>query len=98
MTVDEIAKMMDISAVQAQSTREDIDACCAMAAEFGRVFRPSAVAATTLCSAAAGTPAARNCSPKMLSVVPLGTRMPAPPPVVPSPSAPVAVSVTPEGM
>ncbi len=35
MTVQDIAKMMDISAVQAQSTREDIDACCAMAREFG---------------------------------------------------------------
>ena len=35
MTVEEIAKMMDISAVQAQSTREDIDACCEMAREFG---------------------------------------------------------------
>lgn len=35
MTVEEIAKMMDISAVQAQSTREDIDACCDMAREFG---------------------------------------------------------------
>ena len=35
MTVDEIAKMMDVSAVQAQSTRADIDACCALAAEYG---------------------------------------------------------------
>ena len=35
MTVQEIAQMMDISAVQAQSTREDIEACCAMAKEFG---------------------------------------------------------------
>jgi len=35
MTVREIAGMMDISAVQAQSTREDIDAVCAMAREFG---------------------------------------------------------------
>ena len=35
MTVDEIAKMMDVSAVQAQSTREDIDACCELAAEYG---------------------------------------------------------------
>ena len=35
MTVQEIAQMMDISAVQAQSMREDIDACCAMAKEFG---------------------------------------------------------------
>ena len=34
MTVDEIAKMMDVSAVQAQSTREDIDACCELAAEY----------------------------------------------------------------
>ena len=35
MTVDEIAKMMDVSAVQAQSTRQDIDACCELAAEHG---------------------------------------------------------------
>ena len=35
MTIKEIAQMMDISAVQAQSTREDIDAVCAMAKEFG---------------------------------------------------------------
>lgn len=35
MTVKEIAGMMDVSAVQAQSTREDIDAVCAMAKEFG---------------------------------------------------------------
>ena len=35
MTVSEIAKMMDISAVQAQSTREDIDAVCGRAREFG---------------------------------------------------------------
>ena len=35
MTIREIAGMMDISAVQAQSTREDIDAVCAMAKEFG---------------------------------------------------------------
>ena len=35
MTVKEIAAMMDISAVQAQSTRADIDACCEMAKEFG---------------------------------------------------------------
>ena len=35
MTGSEIAKMMDISAVQAQSTREDIDAVCALAKEFG---------------------------------------------------------------
>ena len=35
MTVDEIAKMMDVSAVQAQSTREDIDACCELVAEYG---------------------------------------------------------------
>ncbi len=35
MTVDEIARMMDVSAVQAQSTREDIDACCGLAAEYG---------------------------------------------------------------
>ena len=35
MTVEEIAKMMDISAVQAQSTRQDIDACCELAAEHG---------------------------------------------------------------
>ena len=35
MTVAEIAGMMDISAVQAQSTLGDIDAVCAMAREFG---------------------------------------------------------------
>ena len=35
MTVEEIAKMMDVSAVQVQSTREDIDACYALAAEYG---------------------------------------------------------------
>jgi deoxyribose-phosphate aldolase len=35
MTVREIAEMMDVSAVQAQSTLEDIDACCEMAREFG---------------------------------------------------------------
>ena len=35
MNVREIAGMMDISAVQAQSTLEDIDAVCAMAKEFG---------------------------------------------------------------
>ena len=35
MTVSEIAKMMDISAVQAQSTLTDIDDVCAMAREFG---------------------------------------------------------------
>ena len=35
MTVGEIAKMMDVSAVQAQSTLADIDATCAMAKEFG---------------------------------------------------------------
>ena len=33
MSVEEIAKMMDISAVQAQNTRQDIDACCELAAE-----------------------------------------------------------------
>ncbi len=33
MTVEEIARMMDVSAVQAQSTRADIDACCELAAE-----------------------------------------------------------------
>ena len=35
MTAEEIARMMDISAVQAQSTRQDIDACCELAAERG---------------------------------------------------------------
>ena len=35
MTVEEIAKMMDVSAVQAQNTLQDIDACCELAAEFG---------------------------------------------------------------
>ncbi len=35
MTVSEVAKMMDISAVQAQSTLADIEACCSMAKEFG---------------------------------------------------------------
>jgi len=35
MTVSEMARMMDISAVQAQSTLEDIDAVCDMAREFG---------------------------------------------------------------
>ena len=35
MTAEEIARMMDISAVQAQSTRADIDACCELAAERG---------------------------------------------------------------
>ena len=35
MTIREIAGMLDISAVQAQSTREDIDAVCTMAKEFG---------------------------------------------------------------
>ena len=35
MTVDAIARMMDVSAVQAQSTRADIDACCELAAEYG---------------------------------------------------------------
>ena len=35
MPVEAIAKMMDVSAVQAQSTREDIDACCELAAEYG---------------------------------------------------------------
>ena len=35
MTVSEIAKMMDISAVQAQSTLTDIDEVCALATEFG---------------------------------------------------------------
>ncbi len=35
MTVESIARMMDVSAVQAQSTRADIDACCELAAEYG---------------------------------------------------------------
>lgn len=35
MTAAEIARMMDVSAVQAQSTLEDIDATCALAREFG---------------------------------------------------------------
>ena len=35
MTAADIAKMMDVSAVQAQSTRGDIDAACALAREFG---------------------------------------------------------------
>ena len=35
MTGSEIAKMMDISAVQAQNTRQDIDAVCVLAKEFG---------------------------------------------------------------
>ena len=35
MTIKEIAQMMDISAVQAQSTLQDIDDVCAMAREFG---------------------------------------------------------------
>lgn len=35
MKLDEIAKMMDVSAVQAQSTLGDIDETCAMAKEFG---------------------------------------------------------------
>jgi deoxyribose-phosphate aldolase len=35
LTISEIAKMMDVSAVQANSTLEDIDAACATAEEFG---------------------------------------------------------------
>ncbi|MBQ4199584.1 MAG: deoxyribose-phosphate aldolase [Kiritimatiellae bacterium] len=35
MTKNEIAKMMDISAVQAQNTLADIDLCCELAAEHG---------------------------------------------------------------
>ena len=35
MKLDEVAKMMDVSAVQAQSTLGDIDETCAMAREFG---------------------------------------------------------------
>lgn len=35
LTRNEIAKMMDISAVQAQSTVEDIDMCCGLAAQYG---------------------------------------------------------------
>lgn len=35
MTAEEIARMMDISAVQAQCTRQDIDVCCELAAERG---------------------------------------------------------------
>ena len=34
MTVADIAGMMDVSAVQAQSTRADIEAVCALAREF----------------------------------------------------------------
>ena len=35
MTPKEMADMMDISAVQAENTLQDIDACCELAAEFG---------------------------------------------------------------
>ena len=35
LTAKEVARLMDISAVQSQSTLADIDECCAMAREFG---------------------------------------------------------------
>ena len=35
MTVESIARMMDVSAVQAQSTRADIEACCELSEEYG---------------------------------------------------------------
>ena len=35
MTAEAIARMMDVSAVQAQSTLADIDACCELASECG---------------------------------------------------------------